>query len=251
MPQLCDWFTVTFDDTTVYLRASPPGQEPWTQQFAWDSIIRICFETEGALGSDGIYVFTTQRPESYVIPTEAVGASALWSQIIDRKLFDAKLATRILTANSGLYCWPPKDQPTSLAVVDYYYPPTPITPRQRKIGMIIVIASFIPIGFQLTWNLFHCITLGGYFTIFQFIQFGISIWLMIALWRGSSLARWLTFAFYGLPNGFLMVGLLIFGSIQMSMPYFEVTAWILILFATLLALPWVGLFQRSQRQFRQ
>ena len=44
--QVLDWFSVTFDDTTVVLRAHPSGQEPWTQQFTWDSVIRICLKAE-------------------------------------------------------------------------------------------------------------------------------------------------------------------------------------------------------------
>jgi hypothetical protein len=247
MPGLCDWFTVTFDDQTIFLRASPPGEDPWSQQFTWDSIIRICFETQGVFGSDGIYVFTTQRPQSYVIPTEALGASELWAQFIDRKLFDAQLAIKMMTANSGLFCWPPKDQPVSLGVISYGTPPQ-INPTHHKIGMIIVSAALSAIGLFLTWNLFHCITLGGYFTIFQGAQFAISIALMIFLWRGSSTARWLIFVFYGLSNAWLMLNMLLLGSIQMSLYYFTLIGWPLTLLAALLVLPYVGTFQRCQRQ---
>src|SRR5436190_19531345 len=125
MPGLCDWFSVTFDDTTVYLRASPPGKEPWTQQFAWDSVIRICFAAEPDVQySDAIFIFTTQREESYAIPTEAIGGSELWGEILRRKLFDARLAIDAAMSPTGLFCWPPKDQPrSSLGVIDYAPPP--------------------------------------------------------------------------------------------------------------------------------
>ena len=106
--RLCDWYVITFDDHAVYLHAEPPGREPWSQQFAWDSVVRVCFEAEDFLASDGIYVFTTQRPESYAIPTEARGGQELWFEILRRKLFDASLAIKAATSTGGLYCWPPE-----------------------------------------------------------------------------------------------------------------------------------------------
>ncbi|MGQ0602486.1 MAG: hypothetical protein ACT4QE_12430 [Anaerolineales bacterium] len=60
---------------------------------------------EGFLGSDKLYVFRQQRPESYVVPLEAEGAQDLLGELIRRKLFDAEIA---ITAESseGLFCWP-------------------------------------------------------------------------------------------------------------------------------------------------
>src|SRR5438045_1037822 len=112
MPSL-DWFSVTFDDQTVVLSAAPPGRDPWTQQFHWNSIIRVCFAAEDLYQSDGIYIFTTQRPESYAIPTEAIGGHELWSEILRRKLFDSKLAIEAAMSFKKLYCWPLQDVPTS------------------------------------------------------------------------------------------------------------------------------------------
>ncbi len=103
---LDEWFEVTFDDVEVYVNAAPPGREPWSQQFRWDEIERICFKAEGFDLSDGIYVFTSQRPESFVIPTEAKGGGRFWSEIIDRNLFDAELAIQAASATSGTFCWP-------------------------------------------------------------------------------------------------------------------------------------------------
>ena len=100
------WFEVRFDDECVYVSASPPGREPWSQQFRWNEIERICFKAEGFDLSDGIYVFTSQRPESFVIPTEAKGGGRFWLEIIDRKLFDAELAIEAASALSGTFCWP-------------------------------------------------------------------------------------------------------------------------------------------------
>jgi hypothetical protein len=56
--------------------------------------------------SDGIYVFTTLRPESFVIPAEASGGAALWNEIVRRGLFDAELAIEAASASEGLFCWP-------------------------------------------------------------------------------------------------------------------------------------------------
>jgi hypothetical protein len=103
---ISDWFVVTFDDHGVTVRADPPGREGWSQSFAWDKVIRVCFKAEDLYASDGIYVFTSERPESYAIPTEARGGSELWGEILRRELFDAKLAIEAAGASEGLFCWP-------------------------------------------------------------------------------------------------------------------------------------------------
>jgi hypothetical protein len=103
---LHEWFSVTFDEQAVHMRADPPGKPPWSQSFRWDSVVRICFKAEDMFVPDGIYVFTNERPESYVIPTEAQGGGELWSEILRRKLFDAALAIDAARSTGGLYCWP-------------------------------------------------------------------------------------------------------------------------------------------------
>lgn len=74
---LFDWFVVRFDNDGVILNASPPNEEPWSQQFTWVSIEQIMFRAEDFTLSDGIYVFTKLRPESFVIPIEAQGGVEL------------------------------------------------------------------------------------------------------------------------------------------------------------------------------
>lgn len=106
---LSEWFFVTFDELAVQLRAEPPGKPAWSQQFTWDSVVRICFKAEDLLASDGIYVFTSQRPESYAIPTDATGGAEFWSEILRRKLFDADLAIKAAQSTKGLFCWPPHE----------------------------------------------------------------------------------------------------------------------------------------------
>ena len=61
--------------------------------------------------SDGIYIFTTQRPESFVVPTEAQGGAELWGRIVGRGLFPEDLMVRAATSPGGeLLCWPPVER---------------------------------------------------------------------------------------------------------------------------------------------
>lgn len=102
-----DWFVVTHDQDEIHLRVSPPGGVPWEASLRFADVIRVCFEAEGLFGSDRIYLFVRGREASYVVPTEAVGGSALWGELIERHLFDAKLAIEAATAEEGtLHCWP-------------------------------------------------------------------------------------------------------------------------------------------------
>jgi hypothetical protein len=104
--ELSHWFHVRFDEHRVYRNVSPPGKPAWSDQFAWSDVVRVCFEAGDFLESDSLYIFTRQRPESYVIPMEAEGGQALLDEIIRRKLFPAELAIRAATATEGLFCWP-------------------------------------------------------------------------------------------------------------------------------------------------
>lgn len=105
-----EWFQVSFDETGVQINAQPPGREPWSQSFRWDAVERICFKAEDMLVSDGIYVFTSDRAQSYAIPTEAVGGTELWEEILRRDLFNAELAIEAACSEGGLYCWPPPEE---------------------------------------------------------------------------------------------------------------------------------------------
>ncbi len=100
------WYQVTFDDSGVQRAAQPPGAEAWRDAFAWADVVRVCFEVEDFTGSDGLYVFTRQRPKSYAIPMFADGALDLLQELIRRGLFDAQMALDAAVAEAGLYCWP-------------------------------------------------------------------------------------------------------------------------------------------------
>ncbi len=106
---LSEWFHVHFDENHVFMKVDPPEKPGWEQSFAWKDIIRVCFENGDWMSSDTIYVFTNQREESYVIPTEADGGSEVWSEIIRRGLFDAELAIEMATQSEGFACFPPED----------------------------------------------------------------------------------------------------------------------------------------------
>jgi len=103
-----EWYFVEFDEQRVVLRASPPGQKAWEQSFLWASVIRVCFKDEGPYASDVIYVFTSERTESFVVPTEAKGGGDFFGAIASRGLFPpAIMAKAISSTDGGLYCWPP------------------------------------------------------------------------------------------------------------------------------------------------
>lgn len=108
---MIDWFVVVTDDRSVSLSVSPPGRPAWQAVIPWDSVTRVCFEAADFLVSDGLYIFTSLRPESWLIPTEADGGQELLSELIRRGLFDARLAIIAAQAHEGLFCWPPPDEP--------------------------------------------------------------------------------------------------------------------------------------------
>jgi hypothetical protein len=101
-----EWFTVEFDSQVVRMEAEPPGRAAWSEQFRWSDIERVCFKSEDFATSDGVYVFTRLRPESYVIPIEAQGGQDFWAEVIERGLFDAELAIQAAGSAGGTFCWP-------------------------------------------------------------------------------------------------------------------------------------------------
>ena len=104
-----EWFVVTHDEARITLHVSPPHGEAWEATFAFDDIERVCFEAEsGMFGSDRLYIFVRGREHSYSVPTAAVGGAALFGTLIDKHLFDARLAIEAATSQEdALFCWPP------------------------------------------------------------------------------------------------------------------------------------------------
>jgi len=83
---MIDWFQLELTEEMVTLTVSPPNRPGWTAVIRWEEIERVCFEPGDWLQSDTLYVFTSQRPESYVIPLEAVGGLVFWQTLITRGL---------------------------------------------------------------------------------------------------------------------------------------------------------------------
>ena len=111
--RLNSWFHVTFDDTHVHLDVHPPGRPAWRDAFPWSAIVRVCFKDEGPYASDGLYIFTTLRPESFVIPTEADGGDALFVALFGRGYFpDEVFRQAISSTDGGFYCWPALEEGT-------------------------------------------------------------------------------------------------------------------------------------------
>src|SRR5687768_1450155 len=105
--KLSQWYRVHFDDRAVYRNVTPPGGEPWSDEFAWDKVVRVCFHTGSLFESDELYIFTSEREESYLIPTEADGGKELVDELIHRDLFPAELMLEVVTTEGELRCWPP------------------------------------------------------------------------------------------------------------------------------------------------
>jgi hypothetical protein len=103
---LADWFRVRFDDSAIGLYVNPPQRASWDAQIEWQRIIRVCFNAGDLYEQDEIYIFTNERPESYLIPMEADGAGELWNEIIRRKLFDAEVAIEAASSTNKLFCCP-------------------------------------------------------------------------------------------------------------------------------------------------
>ncbi len=99
-------YHVSFDEVYIYRNVDPPEGEGWNDKLRWEEIIRICYHPGDFLETDELYIFTNEREESYLIPLEADGAPKLWGEIIERNLFDAKLAIELVSKSEGLYCWP-------------------------------------------------------------------------------------------------------------------------------------------------
>ena len=107
---LSDWYHVRFDERSVYRDVSPPGGVPWSDSLEWTSVVRVCFLAQGLFESDELYIFTSQRDESYVIPMEAAGSQDLLDELMRRKLMPPEILIEAAIAENRLFCWPPSDE---------------------------------------------------------------------------------------------------------------------------------------------
>jgi len=101
------WYRVSFDNENVYINILKTKEPDEISQFKWKDIIRVCYKAWSYYKSDEIYIFTKNRSESYVIPTEGIGGPELWGEIVRRELYDEKLTVKGPFEKEGeLNCWP-------------------------------------------------------------------------------------------------------------------------------------------------
>lgn len=106
---ISSWFRIEFNHSEVSISAHPPGDDPWHTVFLWEHVVRVCFEGNGGVSSDCIYVFTSQPHTSYVIPEDATGGELFVKELILRGYFKSdKFRDAVLEPN-GRYCWPEDD----------------------------------------------------------------------------------------------------------------------------------------------
>jgi hypothetical protein len=100
------WYKIEFNEMAVRRQVSPPNAEGWTDSFYWHDIIRVCYQAGDFLESDEVFIFTNQREESYQIPTEAEGCSALMGELAKRGLFPLESLLEAMQHSGELYCHP-------------------------------------------------------------------------------------------------------------------------------------------------
>ena len=87
---LSSWYHVTFDDKSIYRDVKPPNSESWNDRLYWKDIVRVCFNPETEyFETDELYIFTSKREESYLIPIEADGGVELWNELIEKKFYSS------------------------------------------------------------------------------------------------------------------------------------------------------------------
>lgn len=103
-----NWYRVQFDVTRIYRDVAPPGGVPWSDEIEWAKVIRVCYQTGDFIDPDEVFVFTSDRPESYRIPLMAYGGSDLLSELMHRNLLPAELVISAASSSGSLACWPPE-----------------------------------------------------------------------------------------------------------------------------------------------
>ncbi|MGY5872908.1 MAG: hypothetical protein RTV72_11725 [Candidatus Thorarchaeota archaeon] len=105
------WFEVDYDADTITISRRKALFLKSVTKISWFRIIRVCFLVGDHIKFDEVYLFTDERPESYVVPMDSFGGLQLWGEIIERGLFDAELAIKAASAFSNeLLCWPPEKE---------------------------------------------------------------------------------------------------------------------------------------------
>jgi hypothetical protein len=100
-----EWF-VRFDEHAIHLVVHSPNQAAWEQQIAWEQITRICFRAGRWPTSGDMFLSTSEKPDGYLIPVDADGGKALWSEIRVRGLFSSAMAHEAVGVLDELFCSP-------------------------------------------------------------------------------------------------------------------------------------------------
>jgi hypothetical protein len=107
-PTVKEWFTVSFDDTQVRIRARPPREPAVDASFAWASIVRVIFQDGGIGGSDVFFIFTDTAENAFVVLTEGEGGSEFFGALCGRGYFPPEISAQaIRSSDGGCYVWPP------------------------------------------------------------------------------------------------------------------------------------------------
>ncbi len=101
-----DWYRVSFDEQRLYRNVAPPGRAAWGDALEWARIIRVCYQVGDFIDPDEIYLFSDERPESYLIPLSADGGKELFDEILRRQLLPGDLALQAMLTPETLVCWP-------------------------------------------------------------------------------------------------------------------------------------------------
>jgi hypothetical protein len=104
-----DLFDVTFDDTGVVIRESHWWRRRVDERrFHWANIRSVCFKDCG-LSSDVFLIYTSEREEAFMVPTEAHGGLAFWQALSARGLFPEEISQAAVKATDGGSYWWPRD----------------------------------------------------------------------------------------------------------------------------------------------
>jgi ankyrin repeat protein len=122
MDTIHEWFVVRFDEHAIHLFVHPPDEAAWEQQIAWEQITRICLRTGRWPASGDLFVSTSEEPDGYLIPIDADGGKALWSEIRLRGLFSNAIADEASGAPDELFCSPRRTRNGVIQIFRLYSP---------------------------------------------------------------------------------------------------------------------------------
>ncbi len=122
MDTILEWFVVHFDEHTIHLFVHPPNEAAWEQHLAWEQITRICFRAGRWPTSGELFLSTSKTPDGYLVPIDADGGTALWSEIRGRGLFSNAIAEQAAGVPDELFCSPRRTKDGLIQTLPLYSP---------------------------------------------------------------------------------------------------------------------------------